>query len=96
MKRLFFKAKQELKEIFLTPEGWIGWFIANVITSLHWAIPIVLGFITKDNYWYTTAAALWAIGMSPFVPLWAVNILLASWIKNLLLKNKRGIVIKGE
>ena len=95
MKPWIAKAKQELKEIFLTWQGWAGWIIANVITSLHWVTMIVIGFITKDTTWYASAAAAWALGMSPLIPLWIVNIMLASLIKNLLLKNKRGIVIKG-
>jgi len=34
--------------------------------------------------------------MLPFTPAWAVNVAIAVPIKSLLLKNKRGIVIKGE
>jgi hypothetical protein len=90
------KAKKEVKEILLTKEGWIAWFIANVITSLHWMILTVIGFITKDSVWYAYAASAWALGMSPFVPLIIFNIAIAIPIKNLLLKNKRGILLKGE
>jgi hypothetical protein len=88
--------KIELKEILTTPEGWFSWFIANVITSLHWVIPTIIGFITKDTYWFTTAASLWAIGLSPFVPLFVFNIAIAIWFKNILLKNKRVIIIQGD
>ena len=96
MKSLLIKAKREVKEILLTKEGWIAWFIANVITSLHWIILTVIGFITKDPKWYAYAASAWAIGMSPFVPLIILNVAIAIPLKNLLLKNKRDIVIKGE
>ena len=96
MKSLLIKAKREVKEILLTKEGWIAWFIANVITSLHWIILTVIGFITKDPKWYSYAASAWAIGMSPFVPLIILNVAIAIPLKNLLLKNKRDIVIKGE
>lgn len=84
MKSWMIRAKQEVKELFLTWEGWMGWFIANVITSLHWMIPVVIGFMTKDNYWYTSAAALWALGISPLVPLWLFNVIIGVWIKKLL------------
>lgn len=95
MKQILIKAKREVKEILLTKEGWLAWFVANVITSIHWVIPTVIGFITKDTSWYTTAAALWALGLSPFVPLIIINVAIAIPLKNLLLKNKRDIVNKG-
>lgn len=93
MKPWMIRAKREVKEILLTWEGWLAWFIANVITSLHWAIPAIIGFITKDTYWYTTAAALWALGISPFVPLIIINVFIAIGIKNIL---KRAIIKKGK
>jgi hypothetical protein len=86
---LIAKAKKEFKELFLTWEGWIAWFIANVITSLHWMIPTVIGFMTKDNYWYTTAAALWTLGVSPLVPLWLFNVIIGVWVKNKLMRGTR-------
>jgi hypothetical protein len=90
------KAKKEIKEILLTKQGWIAWFFANVITSLHWAVLTLIGFITKDATWFTYAASAWAIGLSPFVPLFVFNIAIAIWFKNLLLKNKRDIIKKGN
>ena len=93
MKSWMIRAKQEVKELFLTWEGWMGWFIANVITSLHWMIAVVIGFMTKDNYLYTTAAALWAIGISPLVPLWIFNVIIGVWIKKLL---QRAIMQEGK
>ena len=90
------KAKKEIKEILLTKQGWIAWFFANVITSLHWMVLTIIGFITKDATWFTYAASAWAVGLSPFVPLIIPNIVLAIWFKNLLLKNKRVIIIQGD
>jgi hypothetical protein len=90
------KAKKEVKEILLTKEGWIAWFIANVITSLHWMSLTVIGFITKDPVWYAYAASAWALGLSPFVPLIIFNIAIAIPLKNLLLKNKRDTILKGK
>ena len=78
----------KLKQILLSKEGWIGWFIANVITSMHWAILVVIGFITKENIWYTYAAAAWALGISPLIPLWLFNVLITIWIYNVLTKKK--------
>jgi hypothetical protein len=90
------KAKKEIKEILLTKQGWIAWFFANVITSLHWMVLALIGFITKDATWFTYAASAWAIGLSPLIPLIIPNIVLAIWFKNLLLKNKRDIIKKGN
>jgi hypothetical protein len=90
------KAKKEIKEILLTKQGWIAWFFANVITSLHWVVLTLIGFLTKDAKWFTYAASAWAIGLSPLIPLIIPNIVLAIWFKNLLLKNKRVIIIQGD
>jgi len=95
MSKLFDRLKKELKEMFLTPQGWIGWIIANIITSLPWAIPLVYGFVFKDNNGYVIAGSIWTFLMLPFTPAWAVNVAIAVPIKSLLLKNKRGIVNKG-
>lgn len=78
----------KLKQILLSKEGWIGWILANIITSLHWATLVVIGFMTQDPVWYAYAATAWGIGMTPFVPLWLFNILLTIWIYNVLTKKK--------
>lgn len=95
MKQLFLKAKKELKEMFLTPQGWIGWIIANIITSLPWAIPLIYGFIFKNEQAYVIAGSIWTFLMLPLTPAWAVNVMIAVPIKNLLLNKKRAIVNKG-
>ena len=96
MNKVFSRLKKELKEMFLTPQGWISWIIANIITSLPWAIPLIYGFIFKDNNGYVIAGSIWAFVMLPVTPFWAVNVAIAVPIKNLLLKNKRAILSKGE
>ena len=78
----------KLKQILLSKEGWIGWILANIITSLHWATLVVIGFVTKDPVWYAYAATAWGIGMTPFVPLWLFNILITIWIYDILTKKK--------
>jgi hypothetical protein len=84
VKHLFVK----LKQILLSKEGWIGWILANIITSLHWITLVVIGFVLKDPIWYGYAASAWAIGMTPLVPLWLFNILITIWIYNVLTKKK--------
>jgi hypothetical protein len=96
MSKLFDRLKKELKEMFLTPQGWIGWIIANIITSLPWAIPLIYGFIFKDNNGYVIAGSIWTFLMLPLTPAWAVNVAIAVPIKTLLLNKKRVIVNKGE
>lgn len=80
----------KLKQILLSKEGWIGWILANIITSLHWVTLVVIGFVTKDPIWYGYAATAWGIGMTPIVPLWLFNILITIWIYNFLTKKKSG------
>jgi hypothetical protein len=85
------KAKQlfvKLKQILLSKEGVIGWIIANIITSLHWVVLVVIGFITQNPMWYGYASVAWAVGMSPLLPLWLFNILITIWIYNLLTNKK--------
>jgi hypothetical protein len=82
MKTKFVLAKKELKELLLTWQGWLAWFIANIFTSLHWAVPLIIGFIFKDEKFYTIAGTLYAIGLSPLVPLWLFNVFIAIFIKN--------------
>jgi hypothetical protein len=83
------KLKQQLKELFFTKEGWIGWSIANVLTSLPWAVPLIIGFILKDDRLYIVASAVWAFLISPLAPIWIPNVFIAIWIKNILLKRGR-------
>lgn len=82
------KFKQQLKNLFLTKEGWISWIIANLITSTPWAIPLAYGFIFQDNRGYIVAGTIWTIFMLPFTPLWVVNILLAYFLLRLIWKKK--------
>ena len=86
MKTLILKAKDILKGLFLTKEGWIGWFIANVITSLPWILPLVYGFIFKDNNAYVIAGSIWAFMMLPITPFWILNVFIATYVLKLLNK----------
>lgn len=79
-----------------TPLGWLSWFIANVITSLPWIIPLLYGFVFKDNNGYVLAGSIWTFMMLPLTPFWILNLAVAIWIKNLLTKNKRVIIKEGN
>jgi hypothetical protein len=71
------KLKESLKQLITTPQGWFSWFIANIITSLPWIIPLIYGFIFKDENAYVLATAIWAFLLSPLAPLWIVNVIIA-------------------
>jgi len=75
-----------MKELFLTKEGWLSWFIANVITSLPWALPLIFGFILKNDALYTIAASVWAFMMLPLTPFWILNVIIAVFFTKLLTK----------
>lgn len=90
------KLKQQLKELFLTKEGWAGWIVANIATSLPWILPLVYGFLFKDNNGYVIAGAIWTFMMLPLTPFWILNVIIAVWVKNILLKStskKQNIVV---
>jgi hypothetical protein len=78
--------KKTLKELFLTKEGWISWIIANIITSVPWAAPLILGFILKNDALYSVAASIWAFIMLPITPFWILNVIIAVWFTKLFTK----------
>ena len=78
--------KKTLKELFLTKEGWIAWTIANIITSLPWVAPLILGFILKNDALYAIAASIWAFIMLPATPFWILNVIIAVWFTKLFTK----------
>lgn len=77
MKKLGIKLKYILKNLFLTKEGWISWFIANTITTLPWLIPFVYGFIFNDSNAYIISASIWTFMILPFTPFWMINVLIS-------------------
>jgi len=80
------KIKQDLKEMFLTKQGWIAWIIANVITSLPWFLPLAYGFLFNDVRGYHTFIAIYTFIMLPFTPFWILNVLIAVALKKTVLK----------
>ena len=82
------KTKETLKHLFLTIEGWISWGIANVITSLPWAIPLVYGFLFEDNRGYVIAGSIWGFMMLPLTPFWILNLAIAVFFVEKVFKKK--------
>lgn len=82
--------------MFATPQGWLSWLIANIITSMFWGMPLIYGFIFKDNRAIVVAGSIWGFMMLPITPFWILNVVIAVWFKNILLKRKNVIISKGK
>jgi hypothetical protein len=89
MKKTIAKAKILLKDLFLTWQGWLSWIIANIITSLPWILPLVYGFVFKDNNGYIIAGSIWTFIMLPVTPFWILNVLIATFFVEKVFKKKR-------
>ena len=76
----------QLKSLFLSPKGWLSWIIANIITTAFWIIPLVIGFILQDQRLYALSASIWALMLSPIIPVWVVNVLIATFFYKKVLK----------
>ena len=76
------KLRIELKGLLLTKAGWIAWFIANVITSLLWFIPLAIGWLFNIPQLIVTAGSIWTFMLLPITPFWAINLLIAMPIRN--------------
>jgi hypothetical protein len=81
-------AKETLKHLFLTKEGWLSWFVANVITSLPWMLPLIYGFIFKEENAYILATSIWAFLLTPLAPLWIPNVFIALFLVEKVFKKK--------
>ena len=93
MKKTIAKAKILLKDLFLTWQGWLSWIIANIITSLPWALPLVYGFVFKDNNGYIIAGSVWTFIMLPVTPFWILNVLIATFFVEKVFKKKKPAVL---
>ena len=76
----------QLKQLLLSPKGWLSWIIANIMTSMGWIIPLVIGFILQDTRYYAVAGGVWAFSMSPITPFWLLNLMIATFIYKKVLK----------
>jgi hypothetical protein len=93
MKKTIAKAKILLKDLFLTWQGWLSWIIANIITSLPWVLPLVYGFVLKDNNGYIIAGSVWTFIMLPVTPFWILNVLIATFFVEKVFKKKKPAVL---
>jgi hypothetical protein len=93
MKKTIAKAKILLKDLFLTWQGWLSWIIANIITSLPWILPLVYGFVFKDNNGYIIAGSVWTFIMLPVTPFWILNVLIATFFVEKVFKKKKPAVL---
>lgn len=82
------KFKLLLKELFLTKQGWVSWVVANVITSLPWLIPLILGFIFNNQKLYVIAGSIWTFVMLPITPFWVLNLMIAIWLRKKVFANR--------
>jgi hypothetical protein len=78
--------KQQLKMLFATPQGWFSWFIANLITSSPWIITLVAGFLLKNPQLYAVSASIWTFYMLPVTPFWILNLAIAVFLRNKVIK----------
>jgi uncharacterized membrane protein len=88
------KFKLMLKELFLTKQGWLSWLVANVVTSLTWVIPALLGFLLQNNRLYIIAGSIWTFMMLPVTPFWVVNLFIAVWLRKKIFTNHSSKKIK--
>ena len=65
MKIWFLKLVKELKQIILTKEGWLAWFLANVIVNIPVISYLIAYFITFDLNYLTTAGVIYALMWAP-------------------------------
>ena len=82
------KLKEQIKMILATPKGWLSWFIANIITSLPWFLPLAYGFVFQDARGYYVAGAVYAFILAPFTPFWILNIVIAYFFMRVIWKRK--------
>jgi hypothetical protein len=80
------KAKNLLRNLFLTKEGILSWLIVNMFWSSFWAIPAFIGFITQDNYWYVISGSILLFFVQPLVPMWLITPLSAFFVLKLFSK----------
>lgn len=85
---LSIKAKNLLRRLFLTKEGILSWLIVNAFWSSFWGIPMIIGFITKENYWYVVSGSVFLFFWQPLVPMWLITPLSALFVLKLFTKKQ--------
>jgi hypothetical protein len=54
---------KKIKTLLLTKEGWIAWFLANVVVSAFWYVPFGIGLLFGIDW-------LYQLGITVFVTMW--------------------------
>jgi hypothetical protein len=79
---------QQIKLIFTTKEGWFALLLSNLFWSAFWFIPLVIGFIFQDEYYYILAGGIYLFFFQPLVPMWFIVPLTAHFIWKKMYKKK--------
>ena len=74
------KVKKLLKGLFATKAGWLSWIIANLIMTLPWVIPFVIGFIFNEKEYYVVGTSIFLFMATPITPFWILNVFIALFI----------------
>jgi hypothetical protein len=77
---------KQIKIILTTKEGWIAWALANLLWSTFWLIPLVIGFIFNDPYFYALAGAIYLFFLQPLIPMWLIVSITVLFIYNQIKK----------
>jgi len=91
MKEKTKKILSEVKQIMTTKTGWLAWLIVNAFWSSFWLVPLVYGFIFKDNYMYALAGTIYLFLLQPLIPMWLIVALNTIWLYRFLKRRKDSV-----
>lgn len=74
----------KFKTLLTTPNGWLAFLLANVFWSSFWAVPLIYGFIFKDNNYIALAGAIYLFFVQPLIPMWLLTPLTTFFIYKLI------------
>jgi hypothetical protein len=77
---------QQIKKIFITKEGWFALLLSNLFWSAFWLIPLVIGFVFKNESYYILAGSIYFFFWQPLIPMWFITPLTAYFIWKKLFK----------
>jgi hypothetical protein len=63
-KKAISNATKEVKTIITTKEGWIAWFVANIVFSATWYVPMAIGIVFNSP-------EILAFGTTMFIVQWS-------------------------
>jgi hypothetical protein len=76
--------KEQLKLIFTTPIGIVSWLLANLFWSSFWLIPLIIGYILKNEEFYILSGSIYFFFWQPLVPMWLITPVTTLFIVKLL------------